>query len=106
MEDDKKTYPLKDECWCVSFSLNDEIQDDVCFFDTEKKAYEYCKEKAEQYSEESGRDLFNVSIYDPDEREVELYIGDDYFHWWYSKYDIREELKKLGIDYKQYSFLN
>lgn len=71
MEDDKKPCPLKDECWCVSFSLNDEIQGDVCFFDTEKMAYEYCKEKAEQYSEESGRDLFNVSIYDPDEREVE-----------------------------------
>jgi hypothetical protein len=43
MKDDKKLCPLKDECWCVSFSLNDEIQDDVCFFDTEKKAYEYCK---------------------------------------------------------------
>lgn len=100
MEDDEKFCPLKDECWCVSFSLNDEIQDDVCFFDTEKRAYEYCKEKAEQYSEESGRDLFNISIYDSDEREVELYIGDDYFHWWYSEYDIRKELKKLGIDYK------
>ena len=61
----------------------------MCFFDTEKRAYEYCKEKAEQYSEESGRDLFNVSIYDPDEREVELYIGDDYFHWWYSEYNIK-----------------
>ena len=76
-------------------------------YGSEKNRTVYCgKEKAEQYSEESGRDLFNVSIYDPDEREVELYIGDDYFHWWDSEYDIREELKKLGIDYKQYSFLN
>ena len=68
---------MNNECWRVSFSLNDEIQDDVCFFDTEKKAYEYCKEKAEQYSEESGRDLFNVSIYDPGARGGGLYIGDD-----------------------------
>jgi len=50
--------------------------------------------------------MFIYTVYDPDEREVELYIGDDYFHWWYSEYDIRKELKKLGIDYKQYSFLN
>ena len=35
MEDDKKLCPLKDKCWCVSFSLNDEIQDDVCFFDSD-----------------------------------------------------------------------
>ena len=106
MGDDKKLCFPKDECWCVNFSLNDETQDAVSFFDTEKEAYEYCKEQAEQCSKESGRELFNVSLYDPDERVVELYILDDYYKWWYFEYNINEELKKLGIDYKQYSFLN
>lgn len=97
---------MNNKCWCVEFSLNDETQDAVSFFNTEKEAYEYCKEQAEQYSKESGRELFNVSLYDPDERVVELYILDDYYKWWYSEYDVETELKKLGIDYKQYSFLN
>lgn len=97
---------MNNGCWCVNFSLNGETQDAVSFFDTEKEAYEHCKEQAEQYSKESGRELFNVSLYDPDERVVELYILDDYYKWWYSEYNIKEELKKLGIDYKQYSFLN
>lgn len=97
---------MNNGCWCVNFSLNGETQDAVSFFDTEKYAYEHCKEQAEQYSKESGRELFNVSLYDPDERVVELYILDDYYKWWYSEYNIKEELKKLGIDYKQYSFLN
>ena len=97
---------MNNGCWCVNFSLNGETQDAVSFFDTEKEAYEHCKEQAEQYSKESGRELFNVSLYDPDERVVELYILDDYYKWWYSEYNIKEELKKLGIDYKQYSILN
>lgn len=97
---------MNNGCWCVNFSLNGETQDAVSFFDTEKEAYEHCKEQAEQYSKESGRELFNVSLYDPDERVVELYILDDYYKWCYSEYNIKEELKKLGIDYKQYSFLN
>lgn len=97
---------MNNKCWCVNFSLNGENQDAVSFFDTEKEAYEYCKEQAEQYSKESGRELFNVSLYDPDERVVELYILDDYYKWWYSEYDIRAELEKLGIDWHEFSFLN
>lgn len=97
---------MENKCWCVEFSMNDETQDAVSFFDTEKEAYEYCKEQAEQYSKESGRELFNVSLYDPDERVVELYILGDYFKWWYFEYDTKAELEKLGIDWHEFSFLN
>ena len=37
---------MNNECWCVDFSLNGELQDAVDFFDTEEDAVKYCLEEA------------------------------------------------------------
>lgn len=88
---------------CVEFETNHELQDALAFFDTKEEAYEYCKKQAEEFSENHGR---NVIISDPDEKEVVLYVGNNRFRWFYSDYNLKEELEKLGIKWQDYSFLN
>lgn len=62
--------------WCVIFAINDKVQNfTTCYNTTENAVYEYCREEADGYSEESGRSLFNTQILDPEQKMVEMYIG-------------------------------
>lgn len=68
--------------WCVIFAINDKVQNfTTCYNTNENAVYEYCREEAYMYSEESGRSLFNTPILVPEQKMVGLYIGKDYYCW-------------------------
>lgn len=82
--------------WCVIFAINDKVQNfTTCYNTNENAVYEYCREEADKYSEESGRSLFNTQILDPEQKMVEMYIGKDYYCWVYFVYDSQTDFSDL-----------
>lgn len=86
---------MNNECWCVDFSLNGELQDAVDFFDTEEDAVKYCLKKANINVEDCrGRHYHPPILHRKDKRTVETYFFDDKYVWRYYPYGV-EEIKKL-----------
>ncbi len=87
---------MNNKCWCIDFSLNDELQDAVEFFDTEEEAILYCLKEANISVEDCrGRRYRPSVLHRKDKRTVEMYFFDDKYVWRYYPYNAIEEFKKL-----------
>lgn len=91
---------MNNECWCVDFSLNNELQDAVEFFDTEEEAIAYCLKKANINVEDCrGRRYSPSVLHRKDKRTVEMRFFDDEYVWRYYPYSV-EKIKKLLPNFK------
>lgn len=86
---------MKNECWCVDLSLNDELQDAVEFFNTEEDAIKYCLKEASVELDCFGHRCSPSVLHRKDKRTVEVYVDNNKYVWRYYPYNAIEEFKKL-----------